>query len=206
MILNINSVPVKVEVTYGSKNSRTYHACFGEISARITKSYGLTRLEQDLNKIFTYNKVSKYCRAPFIDGDYAYIFGEVERVYPKKYTNTIDDIYLLKKGKKVSCKKYFLQVITERVRYFEKVMNLPPHQVKVKHLSAVLGSNRVRAKLLTFNEKLVHFDIYLIDSVIIHELCHDYYQNHSKEFYSKVLEYCFDYYQKREKLINGVRK
>lgn len=206
MILNIKGVDVKVEVTYTSRTSRTYHLCFGEISARISKSYGLNRLEKDLNRVFTYDKVSKLEKAPFIDGDYAYIFGEVTRVYPKKYLNTIEDIYLLRNGKKISCKNYFLDVITQRVRYYEKVMNLPEHQVKVKHLSSVLGNNRYRQKILTFNQKLVHFDIYLIDQVIIHELCHDFHQNHSKAFYDKLSEYCFDYNQKRDKLIYGVRK
>ena len=206
MIFNIKGVEVKCEVTYVTRTARIYHLCFGEITARISKRYGLSRLEKDLNSVFSYEQVSKLERAPFIDGDYAYVFGEVERVYPKKYLNTIDDLKVMKNGKKISLKKYFLDIITQRVRYHEKIMNLPEHQVKVKHLSSVLGHNRYKEKLLTFNEKLVHFDIYLIDQVIIHELCHDFHQNHSKAFYDKLSEYCFDYEQKRTKLIYGVRK
>lgn len=206
MILNIKGVPVKTEVIYSSSVARTYHICFGEISARITKGYGLNKLEKSLNNVMSYEMVSKFENEPFIDGDYAYILGNIERVYPKKYTNAIDDIYLLVDRKKVSCRKFFLDVITSRVRYYEKIMNLPEHQVKIKHLTAILGNNNCSKKVLTFNEKLVHFDISLIDEVVVHELCHDFYRNHSKSFYDKVSEFCFDYKEKKDKLIYGVRR
>lgn len=206
MILKIKGVPVKVELNYANRNSRTFHLCFGEISVTIRQDYSIKKLEEALNKCFTYEQVSKLEIAPFIDGDYAYILGDIERVYPKKYLNTIDDIYIRKNGRNISCKKYFLNILTDRVRYYEKIMNLEEHQVKIKTLKSILGSNNYRKKIIVFNDKLVHFDINLIDQVIVHELCHDFYQNHSKLFYQKVNEFCPNYQEKRNKLICGVRK
>ena len=40
----------------------------------------------------------------------------------------------------------------------------------------------------------------LMDYVIIHELCHRKYMNHSKEFWDEVSRYCPDYAAKRQKL------
>ena len=207
VLLSIKGFPTKVEITYSSKNSRTYHYCFGLINAKITEKYPLKKLEQDLNRVFKEEVISRFVRDDFIDGSYAYILGEIEMVYPKqKDNNDLDNIRILRKGKKVSAKNFLKDIITERVRYYERIMNLSSHEIKIKKLTAVLGNNHVKTKVLNFNEKLIHFDIGLIDSVIIHELCHDYYQDHSKFFYQKMAEYCPDYKIKREKLMLGVRK
>lgn len=206
VVLNIKGYPTKVMINYGSRNVRTYHYAFGMINAKVKVNYSLKKLEEDLNRVFKEETVSKFNSAPFIDGDYAYIFGEIERVYPKDNTNLLDKLYVSYQGKRILAKKLLLIKITERVRYYEKVMSLGYHEIKIKQLSAVLGNNHYRTKILCFNEMLIHFSLDLIDQVVIHELCHDFYQDHSKLFYNKLRMYCPDYLERRKKLINGVRK
>ena len=69
-----------------------------------------------------------------------------------------------------------------------------------------IGTDSSGKKILTFNENLIHFSLDLIDQVVVHELCHDFYQNHSKQFYDKLSLYCPDYKLRKEKLIYGIRK
>lgn len=206
VVLNIKGYPVKVMINYTSKPSRSYHYCFGMINAKVKSNTSLKQIEKNLNNVFSEEIVKNFNQAPFIDGNYAYILGEIERVYPQDNSGLLDKLYVFYKGKKILAKKFLLIVITERVRYYEKIMNLPEHQVKIKQLSAVLGNNHYKTKILSFNEMLIYFAPELIDQVIIHELCHDFYQDHSKNFYDKFREFCPDYKLKKEKLINGVRK
>lgn len=177
------------------------------ITARIREGYPLKKLEESLNRAFSEETVKRMVPDPFVEGNYAYILGEVERVYPKVEGDTdLDRLSVFRRGKKISARRFLLEVIEGRVRFFERQMNLPLHEVKIKKLSAVLGNNNYRKKTLCFNERLIHFSIDLIDEVVIHELCHDFYQNHGVLFYNKVKEFCPDYKMRKEKLIYGVRK
>lgn len=207
VVLHIHGYPVKVELCYGSKTARTYHYCFGMITAKVKEGYPLKKLEESLNRVFSEETIKKMVPDPFVEGNYAYILGEVERVYPKiEKEASLDHLYISRGGKKVFARRFLLEVITERVRFFERQMNLPLHEVKIKKLSAVLGNNNYRKRILCFNERLIHFSIDLIDEVVIHELCHDFHQNHSALFYNKVRAFCPDYKMRKEKLIYGVRR
>lgn len=207
VILNVKGYPVKVEITYTTRNSRSYRYSFGIINVRMTKRKTLTQLQNDLNKVFSEDIIKHFVKEPLIDGNYAFILGEVTRVYPvKEGINELDNLRLLVNGKKISAKKYLYNIIKARVDYFERQMGLLEHEVSIKRLTAVLGNNCFKKKHLSFNERLIHFSIDLIDQVVIHELCHDFYQNHSPDFYKKLKEYCPDYKERKQKLIYGVRR
>ena len=66
------------------------------------------------------------------------------------------------------------------------------------------GSNSKKTKTLNFNLILIHYDVEVIDSVIIHELAHIKVFNHSKEFYDVVYRYCPNYDKYRKMLIKGI--
>jgi len=207
VILNVKGYPTKVEIVYTSRNSRTYHYAFGIINVKMSPKKTLNQLQTDLNRVFDEELIKNFVREPLIDGNYAYILGDVTRVYPiKEGINDIDNIKILSNGKKITAKKYLYNIIKARVDYFERQMGLGEHDVSIKKLTAVLGNNCYKKRHLSFNEKLIHFSLELIDQVVVHELCHDFYQNHSSQFYKKLKEYCPDYKIKKQKLIYGVRK
>lgn len=207
VVLDIFGIPTRVEITISTHATKTFHYCFGIISTMAPKDYPLFKLKNNIEKCFRKELIEKLNSAPLIDDRYAWVFGEYIRVVrlpgmdpdPRK-------VRVVQWDGKPTLRQLMLKKIEERVRYYEDLMQLPRHEIKVKIMSAVLGNNRHKRKILTFNEKLVHFSVDLIDSVVIHELCHDFYQDHSKAFYEKVYEYCPDYKKKREKLIYGIRK
>ncbi|MGN0194789.1 MAG: M48 family metallopeptidase, partial [Pseudoramibacter sp.] len=55
-------------------------------------------------------------------------------------------------------------------------------------------------KSINFSWKLMMADGEAIDSVVVHELCHLRYLNHSKAFWQLVAQYCPDYQKQRKKL------
>jgi predicted metal-dependent hydrolase len=66
--------------------------------------------------------------------------------------------------------------------------------VTIRHQKTKWGSCSGK-KNLNFNCLLLLTPTEVMDSVIIHELCHLKYMNHSKEFYNEVLRVCPNYKQ-----------
>jgi len=141
-----------------------------------------------------------------IDGDYIYLFGEkyplsksgMIRIEGYPEINYKSEEELLKKLKVV-----FLDIVTKRVRYYEKIMDLPSYRVSIRKMTSRYGSNSKQSKHLTFNFTLIHYSTPILDSVIVHELAHIRVYNHSKAFYDVVYKYCPDYDLYHTKLRKG---
>ena len=101
-------------------------------------------------------------------------------------------------------KKLFLPYITNRVRYYEQVMEIKkPYSVHVRKMTTRYGSNSSQTHSLSFSMILLHYSREVIDSVIVHELAHDKVRDHSKKFYDVVYKYCPDYKMLHKRLRKG---
>jgi len=110
------------------------------------------------------------------------LFGEIY---------TIDDFY----------KEYATEYLTKRLDYFSILMKLPYTKVRYKKLKTRWGSCNSRAEI-TLNTQLMKLEKDLIDYVVVHELAHLKYMNHSQEFHNLVKYYLDDEKQRRDKLKN----
>ena len=91
-------------------------------------------------------------------------------------------------------KKWFLKLLENRNRYYEKVMGIKkPYKIKVRKMTSRYGSNSGHTHSITYSMVLIHYSVAIIDSVIVHELAHDSVRNHSQKFYNVVYKYCPDY-------------
>lgn len=148
----------------------------------------------------------KVIRNFYIENKYIYLFGEKRFRLPNdkyfifnKYISfkSLDDFY-----KKI--KLPFLAYLTERTSYFKKIMNISYNpEIKVRNMKTKYGVNFKSKNILTFSYVLVHYPKDVIDSVIIHELAHYFYLDHSKNFYEIVYKYCPNYNALREVLDKG---
>lgn len=110
------------------------------------------------------------------------------------FSKNIDDL-------EKNLRKLLLNYLSESVRNYEKLMGIKnPYQISVKKTKSRYGSNSSKTHRLHFQIDLVHYSFPIIDSVVVHELSHEFYHNHQKGFYSCVLEYCPDYYSLKKKL------
>ena len=143
-----------------------------------------------------------------IKEDGMYIFGEFvnfEEGFIKVLNHNIlystpEDFY--KKVNKI-VKPYF----DERLKYFEEVMNVTPlYNLKLRKSTTRYGCNIKKTHTITFNLELIHYDLEIIDSVIIHELAHHFEFNHQKNFYNIVYKYCPNYDELDRKLKRGIVK
>lgn len=140
--------------------------------------------------------------------DFIYILGErydlngVTKI-TLPYDVTIP--YINKEDFEKKLKKYFLGVITQRVRYFEWTMDVKPeYKVRVQKMSSRYGSNSKHTHTLNFSTVLLHYSLAIIDTVVVHELAHFFVYNHSKDFYNVVYKYSPNYKRLQQCLKKGI--
>ncbi len=93
--------------------------------------------------------------------------------------------------------------LSERVRFCYDKYNFSDdgEKIKVALLKSRWGSYSTN-KTLTLNARLLFFPLELIDYVIVHELCHRYQHNHSKDFYRLLCEKLPNYKELEKKIKN----
>ena len=81
-------------------------------------------------------------------------------------------------------------------------LKINENKVRIRKMTTRYGSNSLSNKSITYSTILMHYQVDIIDSVIIHELAHCYVSNHSQEFYKIVYKFCPNY----KKLHNNLKK
>lgn len=87
-----------------------------------------------------------------------------------------------------------LKIIPERVKYYASKMGVAYGNITIRNQKTRWGSCSSK-KNLNFNCLLMLAPLEVLDSVIVHELCHLKEMNHSKRFYDEVLKVYPDYYK-----------
>lgn len=115
-------------------------------------------------------------------------------VTPPKYSvvelhNTIENFY----------KQKAIEKIIPLTKKWAKTMDVVPRHIgfrySKKRWASCSSTNRI-----SFNYHLVKLSSSLIEYVVIHELAHITFQNHSKDFWQLVRKYLSDYKVKEEKI------
>lgn len=81
---------------------------------------------------------------------------------------------------------------------FEENVILP--KLRIRSMKTRWGVCNIKSKTITLNSKLIEYDLKALDYVIIHELSHLVYFNHSKEFWQLVGKYIPKYKEIRKSL------
>ena len=133
------------------------------------------------------------------ENDYFYFFGEKILLSEKNIKNPQElQEFLQKNGT-------FL--ISELVRKYERIMGVSePYKVRVRDTERQYGSNSKRTHTLSFQTGLIHYSPEIIETVVVHELAHDFERNHGKNFYNIVYSFCPNYKAEQKKLKKGIHK
>jgi len=113
---------------------------------------------------------------------------------PPKYSdaelnNAIESFY----------KQKAIEKITPLTKKWAKIMGVEPEHISFRYSKNRWGSCSSTNRI-SFNYHLVKLSSSLIEYVVIHELAHITYQNHSKEFWKFVHKHLGDYKVKEEKI------
>ena len=90
-----------------------------------------------------------------------------------------------------------LQRITERVSYFAPKIGVAIKSINVKDMNFRWASCS-KSGVLNFHWKCMMAPQKIIDYIIVHELCHLHYQNHSDAFWNEVDKVMPDYRERKE--------
>lgn len=102
------------------------------------------------------------------------------------------------------CKKYFLDIIVNRLNFIYRQMfndeNIP--QIKIKTMKSMWGNCNYVKRIVSLNLYLIKTPITCIDYVITHELCHLIYHDHSKNFHDLLTRLLPDWKARKKQLNN----
>lgn len=89
------------------------------------------------------------------------------------------------------------ECIEDRLNYYCKIIGVNYNSMKIKEQRTRWGSCSRKGNL-NFNWKLIMSPPWVIDYVVVHELCHLQYMNHSKEYWAMVERYMPSYRKAQE--------
>lgn len=92
------------------------------------------------------------------------------------------------------------EIIEEAIEKYTKLLNTEINYYKIKKLSSAWGIYHRKENYISFNIDLIEKDIESIDYVVLHEICHIFYMDHQKKFWTLVEKYMPDYKIRRKKL------
>ena len=124
--------------------------------------------------------------------------GKIEIVLPLQYANEDNTEQI----KKMIEKMYYMiaerevEIAMEKTR---KMVGLAPEEYRIKRVKTAWGSCSSNKKI-TINQNLVMYSRKAIEYVVLHEICHLKYMNHSKKFWAMVAKYMPDYKEAEKEL------
>lgn len=100
---------------------------------------------------------------------------------PENTTGSLSDS--VRKQLIVWYKEYTKEVVSERVEYFSKIMDVIPSKLVIKDLKSIWGSCTSK-NVININWKIIMAPLAVVDYLVVHELTHIKIKNHSKQFWN----------------------
>ena len=194
-----------------SKRSLSSTLSYGHLRIVCGDYFNEARIVSTLESLYSPKKVEKIFSDDLINDKYVYLLGQKRRIVVlsegENATSMTDLIVRNRKDVEKYIDKFRMEVFTNRIRQYEKIMNSPiVHEVKTRSLDRAYGKNFYGLKRIVLEKRLIHFSLEIIDHTIMHEIAHDFHQNHSKDFYRVLELYCPEHKKIKDKLNYGVRK
>jgi len=118
--------------------------------------------------------------------------GEKFEVFVNENTPTIERKVMIENALRKWYKKAASEDIARSLDCYCKIIGLDYCSFRIKEQKTRWGSCSIK-KNLNFNWKLIMSPQWVMDYVVVHELCHLKYLNHSKQFWAMVGMYIPDY-------------
>ena len=85
------------------------------------------------------------------------------------------------------------QVVEKRLPYWSNITNISYADYQIRDAVSKFGSCAPKIARLHFSSRIIMLPMHVIDAILVHELCHLVYANHSSQFYELVKQYIPDY-------------
>ena len=91
------------------------------------------------------------------------------------------------------------KIVTKSINKYMELLKEKPNKVRIKDLKYAWGSCSIKRNI-TINRKLAKKDEKVIEYVVLHEMCHLKYMNHSEKFWNLVKNNMPEYKEYRKML------
>lgn len=206
-----NSEPLGVR-TYALKSGKTFNVylykrrggrtislrCpYGHLEAFIFPNTDLRLVDKMVNNYVNNNPGAFLNRDYMVPGKYVYVLGKrlLFTNNPKNKGNP-DFFYLPDSFNFENLyKKTFLEYAYKRTQEWAEEMEIDfdGYCIKSGKFISMFGNCCPSKKTIKYDYRLFAYKPEISDSIIVHELTHIYYLDHSRQFYNLLYEYCPDY-------------
>lgn len=173
-----------------------------EIHVRVIRSarktIGLEIREEDEVWVRIPSRLSNQELMKFIEKHRGWIMEKTALVKKRKEEDPFANTIPMEKLSEEELKN-IKEKIVSRVRHYCGVMGVTVGKITIRNQKTRWGSCSAKGNV-NFNYRLCYLSEELLDYVVIHELAHRRYMDHSREFWSEVEKYCPDYKQRRKLL------
>ena len=206
---------IDYEVVIIKKNNKnTYIRVKSDLKIYVTTSYFVSKkqIKYLLDKnILSIKKMINSCKVKNQKESSFYYLGKIyDIIFVSNLDNKIDildnKIFVIdQKYLDKWLKKQTINIFSERLNNIYNLFeeNIPFPKLKIRKMTTRWGVCNRKNKTVTLNSELIKYSINEIDYVIIHELSHFVYFDHSKGFWNEVSKYCPNYKEIRKVLKNG---
>ncbi len=208
-----------IEFTYKTSNRRTaslFVECDGSVHLIVPDQMSVSRVEDIVKskRAWIYKSLAEWKDLNASHVDREFTSGEgflyLGRTYRLKVTDDIlenfvfrGNQFLIRKGKLKDCEALFkefyklkaLHKIPERVKLYSGKMGLQPNLIKVQELGKRWASCSPDGNL-NFHWRCMMAPLSVLDYVVVHELAHLRYMNHTDAFWNEVDKVIPDYREK----------
>lgn len=206
-----NNTHAEINIKYTSNKNMYLKVKNGEIFLTIPHFTSEKVVEQfvaqHLSKFIAYISKKESVKYIDVENSYFYLFGT--KVYYETLTGFTASV-LQKKGSKyyLQCSEFdkkdaeiciinFLKAELEkflvthvRLRCSKMLAKDSEHKIIVSAKESAWATNFIGRNKISFALKLAHFNKEIIDYIVVHELSHDIFPNHSNEFWKMVETFC----------------
>lgn len=95
-----------------------------------------------------------------------------------------------------------MEKIEQRINYYKSYFNVKPKKIKVREQKKRWGSCNSKQELF-FNWRCIMAPANILDYVVVHEMCHMVFMNHSNDFWDLLYKILPDYKIRKEWLKNN---
>lgn len=165
-----------------------------QVSPRKVKDYADGENFQILGEQYTLNIYYKNINNAILNVD----DGKISIILPLQYADEDNTEQI----SKMIDKMYYMiaeKEIESSLEKMRKLVGLAPEEYVIKKIKTAWGKCSSKKKI-TINQDLFMYSRKAIDYVVLHEVCHLKYMNHSKNFWNMVEKYMPDYKEAEREL------
>ena len=174
-----------------------------EIIKTKRKTLAIQVIDSETVRVRAPYRMSKKDIQSYLDKDAEWIKDKIEKA--KQREKETEGIRCLSALELDELADKACEVITRRVEYYAPKIGVDYGRITIRNQKTRWGSCSAKGNL-NFNVALMRVPLDILDYVVVHELCHRLYLNHSQDFWDEVVKVIPDYKLKEKWLKeNGAR-